>query len=114
MTDKTQEFLKLVTVEGTVFGLVRDPDGATRIGISGHLLHGNRTEFKGLVLEQLDAGAKDVVIDCLRCGYIDSSGAATLVSVSHRVTDKGGTFRVEGLTADLTQAPAPAKEATDG
>jgi anti-sigma B factor antagonist len=126
MTDG-QEFLKLITVADTVFGAARDPDGAIRIGIKGHLLHGNRQEFKQLVLDQLERGERRFILDLRRCGYIDSAGLGVIVSLSKKIHDAQGTLATEGLNEDLvalfhltklddflTITPMPAKETTDG
>lgn len=101
MTEPAQEFIKLVTVGDSSFVIARDPDGATRIGVSGHLVYANRQEFKQLALDQLERGDRVFVLDLLRCGYIDSACLGVIVSISKKIHDAGGQLRIEGLNEDL-------------
>lgn len=74
---------------------------ATVVDVDGQLIVGNRHELKGLVLEKLDDGARHIVVDFARTGYIDSSGLGILISLSKRVRELGGELRLASLNDDL-------------
>lgn len=97
----SQELIKLVTAGDTAFGVVREPDGSTRVAISGNLLMQNRDQFKQLMLERLAAGDREFILDLSRCGYIDSVGCGVLVSVAKKIAEADGTLVLEGLNEDL-------------
>jgi anti-sigma B factor antagonist len=71
------------------------------IEVEGQLVVSNRQEFKQAVLDAIEQGARLVVVDCARAGYIDSSGLGALVSLAKRVRELGGDLRLAGLNADL-------------
>lgn len=97
----TDELIKLVTIADTAIGLAREPGDVVRIAIAGHLLNGNRAEFKQLVVDQIERGDRTFVLDLTRCGYIDSSALGALVSVDRKIHAAGGTLRCVGLNPDL-------------
>lgn len=99
-TDETNS-VRLLSDAASAFGVARDPDGATRVAVIGHLLHSNRTAFKQLVVDQLERGGTRFVLDLLRCGYIDSAGLGVIVSLSRKIRAVGGTLTLEGLNPDL-------------
>lgn len=107
----SQELIKLITVAGTVFGLVYE-DGVTRVAISGHLLYGNKEQFKQLVADQLERGDRRFILDLTRCGYIDSSGWGVLVGLNSRIRKAGGELVLEGLSDILREFVEEAKLAT--
>ena len=49
------------------------------VEVEGQLIVSNRQELKSKVLEQLDKGARKVLVDFGRTSYIDSSGLGVLV-----------------------------------
>src|SRR5207245_568765 len=82
------------------FSLTKDKRGVVVVGVDGQLIVGNRQELKQKVLESLDGGAKQFVIDFTRTGYIDSSGLGVLVSLSKKIREQGGDLRLAGLNED--------------
>jgi len=73
----------------------------TIIEVEGQLIVGNRQELKQLVLDAIDKGAKKVLVDFARTGYIDSSGLGVLVSLAKKIRDGGGDLRLANLNDDL-------------
>jgi anti-sigma B factor antagonist len=73
----------------------------TTVAIEGNLEMGNRQQLKQLLLDELARGQKHVVIDLVRCPYIDSAGLGVLVAISKRVKEGGGTMRITNLNEDL-------------
>ena len=71
------------------------------VDVDGQLIVGNRTELKTKVLEELEKGARKVLIDFARTGYIDSSGLGVLVSLSKKIREQGGELRLANLNDDL-------------
>jgi len=83
------------------FSLTKDKRGVVVVGVDGQLIVGNRQELKQKVIEALEGGAKQFVIDFTRTGYIDSSGLGVLVSLSKKIREQGGDLRLAGLNEDL-------------
>ena len=81
----------LVTREGDV----------TVIDVDGQLIVGNRQELKQRVLEEVEQGARKILIDFTETGYIDSSGLGVLVSLSKKIREQGGELRLSSLNEDL-------------
>jgi anti-sigma B factor antagonist len=73
----------------------------TIIEAEGQLIVGNRQELKQLVLDAIDKGAKKVLVDFARTGYIDSSGLGVLVSLAKKIREGGGDLRLANLNDDL-------------
>ncbi|MHB1298902.1 MAG: STAS domain-containing protein [Gemmatimonadaceae bacterium] len=71
------------------------------IEIEGQLIVGNRQEFKQRVLDEAESGARKVLVDFARTGYIDSSGLGVLVSLAKRLRELGGDLRLANLNDDL-------------
>ncbi len=71
------------------------------VNVDGQLVVTNRQEFKQTILDAVEQGARTVVVDFTKSGYIDSSGLGALVSLSKRVRDAGGDLRLAGLNDDL-------------
>jgi anti-sigma B factor antagonist len=71
------------------------------VEIDGQLIVGNRQELKQKMLEALDAGARKLVVDFTKTGYIDSSGLGVLVSLSKKIREQGGELRLAALNEDL-------------
>lgn len=61
----------------------------------------NRQELKQRVLEELERGERNFLIDFTQTAYIDSSGLGVLVSLMKRIRERGGDLRVANLNHDL-------------
>ena len=73
----------------------------TVLDVEGQLIVGNRHELKQLVLDRLEAGERNFLVDFERTGYIDSSGLGVLVSLSKKIREEGGQLRLANLNEDL-------------
>jgi anti-sigma B factor antagonist len=71
------------------------------IDVDGQLIVGNRQELKTRVLQELEAGARKFLVDFSSTAYIDSSGLGVLVSLSKKIREHGGEFRLSSLNPDL-------------
>jgi anti-sigma B factor antagonist len=71
------------------------------VEVEGQLIVGNRQELKQRVLDEAEAGARKVLIDFAKAGYIDSSGLGVLVSLAKRLRELGGDLRLANLNDDL-------------
>jgi anti-sigma B factor antagonist len=71
------------------------------VDVEGQLIVGNRNELKQKVIDELEKGARKVLIDFARTGYIDSSGLGVLVTLSRRIRELGGELRLANLNEDL-------------
>jgi anti-sigma B factor antagonist len=72
-----------------------------RIAIVGRLVQENRQDFKREVLDQLARGKRHIILNCLECEYIDSTGLGVLVTLRKKIGDAGGTLVIENLNDDL-------------
>ncbi|HVZ48849.1 MAG TPA: STAS domain-containing protein [Gemmatimonadaceae bacterium] len=73
----------------------------TIVEIEGQLIVGNRQDLKQKVLDEVEKGARKILIDFSRTGYIDSSGLGVLVSLAKRIRDSGGELRLATLHDEL-------------
>lgn len=64
----------------------------------GQLIMGNRNELKGLVWD-ID---KNVIVDLIQTGYVDSSGLGILLTISRRLRLKGKRLAIVGINDDLS------------
>ncbi len=71
------------------------------VDVDGQLVVNNRQEFKQLVLDEVERGARVVVIDFTKSAYIDSSGLGALVSLGKRIRETGGELRLAALNDEL-------------
>jgi anti-sigma B factor antagonist len=76
-------------------------DDVLIVDVEGQLVVTNRQDFKQVILDEVEQGARTVIVDFTQSGYIDSSGLGALVSLSKRVRDAGGDVRLTGLNEDL-------------
>jgi len=74
-----------------------------RVFMEDSLIVSNRQELRDTVLEQLDRGERNFLLDLTKTRYIDSSGLGVLISLSKRIRDQRGTLRLTNLNADLVQ-----------
>jgi anti-sigma B factor antagonist len=71
------------------------------VDVEGQLIVGNRQELKQKVLDELEKGERNFLIDFAQTGYIDSSGLGVLVSLSKKIREHGGELRLADLNDDL-------------
>ncbi len=71
------------------------------VDVDGQLIVGNRQELKQKILDELERGERRFLVDFSQTGYIDSSGLGVLVSLSKKVRESGGDFRLASLNDDL-------------
>ncbi len=71
------------------------------VAIEGQLIVSNRQDLKQKMLEELEGGARKLLVDFSQTGYIDSSGLGVLVSLSKKIREQGGALRLAGLNEDL-------------
>lgn len=71
------------------------------IEVEGQLIVSNRQELKQRVLDETEGGARKVLVDFEKAGYIDSSGLGVLVSLAKRLRELGGDLRLANLNDDL-------------
>jgi anti-anti-sigma factor len=76
-------------------------DGHVRLGLTGELDLDTAPALLAAVVEQLDTGATDVVVDLTHLSFIDSSGLGTLVGCWRRATNAGATLVVANPNEDV-------------
>ena len=77
-------------------------DGDTLlVGIEGQLVAGNRQQLREAVSNEIERGARSVIIDFVDTGYVDSAGLGVLVSLSKKIREADATLRLVNLNDDL-------------
>ena len=76
-------------------------DVAREVAFGHQLIVGNRQVLRHVLLERMDAGERDLVLDCTGVGYIDTSGIGTLLSMQKRAREIGGSLALVGLTEEM-------------
>ena len=71
------------------------------VAVAGQLVVGNRQEFKQSVLDEVERGARRILVDFSETGYVDSSGLGALVSLNKRLREAGGELRLAALNEDM-------------
>lgn len=71
------------------------------VGIEGQLVAGNRQQLREAVVNEIERGARSVIIDFADTGYVDSAGLGVLVSLSKRVREVNASLRLVNLNEDL-------------
>ena len=74
---------------------------AVLLNVGEQLVIRGRQDFRDAVLVELEKGAKRVVIDFARTGYVDSAGLGVLISISKQVRAQGGELVLTNLNEDL-------------
>lgn len=72
------------------------PLPSARITLPVELVVRTRQEFKQRALQLITDGARELVLDCRGCRYIDSSGLGVLVKITKAVRAVGGYTVLEG------------------
>ena len=73
------------------------------IDVPQTLVIGNRQELKQLILEPLERGTTQFVVDLRRTGYVDSAGLGALIVTRKKVVAAGGELWLANVSADLRQ-----------
>ena len=76
-------------------------DDRLLVDVDGQLVVSNRQELKQAIQNDVEQGARLVVVDFTKSPYIDSSGLGALVSLGKRLRELGGDLRLTGLNDDL-------------
>lgn len=71
------------------------------VAVAGQLVVGNRQAFKQSVLDEVERGARRILVDFSETGYVDSSGLGALVSLNKRLREAGGELRLAALNEDM-------------
>lgn len=79
-------------------------DGVARLLLAGELDLDTAPSLLGAVVEQLGAGAQEVVVDLTRVDFIDSSGLGMLVGCWRRAREVGARLVVANPKPDVRMA----------
>jgi anti-sigma B factor antagonist len=72
-----------------------DRDGTPSVQVFGDVDVATSAAFRSALLEALDRGDGNVVVDFGQLDFIDSSGLGVLVGTLKRARERGGTVRIE-------------------
>ncbi len=74
-----------------------------RITIQGDLTVAVARELRPQLQQALNEGCTAVVFDLAQAGMVDSSGIGLLIAVHNSLKSKGGTLKVEKVSAEIMQ-----------
>ena len=72
-------------------------DGKLEIALSGDIDLGNAEAFYGAVMDGYKANPSDVLFDCEKLNFIDSTTLGTFVKILKTLKSDGRTMRLEKL-----------------
>lgn len=72
----------------------QDYGRASVLTMSGEYTHEDTERFSRIVTERLDAGVKNIVLDCEHLEFIDSEGLESLVQLRERLALHQGHLRL--------------------
>ncbi len=73
------------------------------ISADGGLNAGNASDFVDRIKELVDAGLRQIVVDCGALDYISSVGLAVLLRLHKTIATHGGNLRLAGLQGMVSQ-----------
>ena len=78
----------------------RTEDGVKVISIAGHLETSCVSQFKEMFFKEIE-GNKQIVLDCFKLDYLDSSGLATLVNIYKNLNVRNARMVMCGLSEGI-------------
>ena len=78
----------------------RMEDGVKVISISGHLETASVGQFKDLFSKEIEEN-KQIILDCSKLNYLDSSGLATLVNIYKNLAVRNARMVMCGLSEGI-------------
>jgi len=78
-------------------------DRAVIIEIEGRLDTTNYSQLEKKLLEHIDAGQKDILIDCSKMDYVSSSGLRIFLMALKKITALNGKFVLCGLQENISE-----------
>ena len=72
-----------------------------RVALSGEVDAHSSAKLTAAVDQLLEAGATAVLLDATEVSFIDSSGLRVLAVASNSLTERGGTFVIDGMSAAM-------------
>lgn len=73
----------------------------TKFTLSGSLYVNESTILREKILEQINQGKKDLLLDFSGVNYIDSSGLGVLISMQKRSRESNGKVVLTGLNGEV-------------
>lgn len=73
------------------------------VAVSGDLTGADRDYFFDCVGDYVDAGYTNVIIECHKLGYLNSSGMAALLSARQRAAKNGARIFLTHLSSNLAE-----------
>jgi anti-sigma B factor antagonist len=72
------------------------PRAAATVRVEDDLDLASASEVRQILLDRIEQGATDIVIDLSDCTFLDSTGLSLLVTTHHRLLELGGGLRIAG------------------
>lgn len=77
--------------------------GTIRVSLAGNLYVEEATELRENLIQQIENGVKNIVMEFGGLEYIDSSGLGVLIAIHKRCVQKGGTVKIKGLKGNIKE-----------
>ena len=78
-------------------------DNLTILSLEGYLDAHTAPIFESAVQEEMEAGHKQLIIDCARLSYISSAGLGVFMSFIEEIREGGGDIKICGATPKVLQ-----------
>ncbi|MEU8529269.1 MULTISPECIES: STAS domain-containing protein [Streptomyces] len=89
---------------GQRFGVeVTSGDGAVVLALSGELDHDTAEPLRVALAEQIEAGARRIVVDCARLRFCDSTGLNALLRARLQAQENGGRVELADLRPPVSR-----------
>ncbi len=95
----------LVTATASPSASTPQAEGASAtVAVRGDLDLAMAASLRAELVEHLDRGARDLVVDLSECGFVDSAGMSLLLTTRARCVALGGSLRIAGANNAVRQS----------
>lgn len=77
--------------------IIKQENGCNIVNMSGSIYVDDAAGIRQELIDEIEAGRTNIVIDFKEVNYIDSSGLGVLISIHKRALQHGGQVRVRNL-----------------
>ncbi len=78
-------------------------DSCTVIAVEGDIAVPETDQFKEFMLERIDGGAREILLDLKKVTYLDSSGISVLLTLLQAARRRGGDIRLTGVNGRISE-----------
>lgn len=80
---------------------IHNENGVCTIKISGSVSLKNAVQMKDIIIQQVDAGNLNIVLEFSDTVYLDSSGIGAIFNAQKYLQDRNGTLKLKNVSKDV-------------